>query len=148
MAIVDPTSLTIQELESDVRGIVNLASHQPIRLFFEQGHGILMLPEDQLDQTDEILNWVRVFLYAERASRKEQAARVGGDFPDATWLQHLDDEDLSTFIDELCESLLEAIAMRDLGSLRNLVSEWETTANALSDPIQRATLLEAFDPNS
>ncbi len=107
-----------------------------------------MLPEDQLDQTDEILNWVRVFLYAERASRKEQAARVGGDFPDATWLQHLDDEDLSTFIDELCESLLEAIAMRDLGSLRNLVSEWETTANALSDPIQRATLLEAFDPNS
>lgn len=148
MAIIEPSAHTLEELESDVRGMVDLARHQPVRLSIEGQSGILMVPEDQLDRSDEILYWVRAHLHAAKASRKPAALRTSEDFPGASWLQYLDDEDLDTFLEELRQSLLEAVDSNHLDCLRQLVSDWETTANVLSDPNDSATLCETFDPDN
>jgi hypothetical protein len=66
------------------------------------------------------------------------------DFGDLTWLRHLDDDDLTTFIAELRAAVSVAYHDDDLTELEQLARDWRATADELADPARRHALLGGF----
>jgi hypothetical protein len=67
------------------------------------------------------------------------------DFGDLTWLRHLDDADLATFIAEVRTAVSIAYHDDDLTELDQLLRDWRATADELADPARREALLGEFD---
>jgi hypothetical protein len=61
------------------------------------------------------------------------------------WLQHLPEEDLEPFLKELAETAVHAISVRDIRALDAIVAAWRSTAEVLSDPEVKETLLTATE---
>ena len=147
MSTAERAAHPIEELLSDPRALVDLALDHPVLLSVEGGNRLLLVGERHLHDTDEVFFWLRVFLHTSSAIEKPATARMSADFPEAPWLAEFDDEDLSSFLDELRASLIDAIDSGDSSDLELLVSEWKSTARAIADPERREVLLGSHRPD-
>jgi hypothetical protein len=106
--------------------------------------GLVLLPARHYEVLDAVSRWHDRLDVAQHALAKPPGDRVPRDFGDLTWLRHLDDEDLATFIGELRAAVSVAYHDDDLTELDQLVRDWRTTADELADPARRQVLLGGF----
>jgi hypothetical protein len=107
-------------------------------------YGEINIPARHYEMLDTVSRWHDRLDVAQRALAKPRADRVPYDFGDLTWLRHLDDEDLATFIAELRTAVSVACHEDDLAKLEQLARDWRATADELADPARRHVLLGDF----
>lgn len=72
----------------------------------------------------------------------------GGDLPSTVrWLRHFDAEDRAEFVAEMWDALEDVLAEGDLGTFRQVLAAWRTTARAVADDDRRGVLLGEVDGN-
>src|SRR5262249_60499931 len=65
------------------------------------GTGLVLLPARHYDMLEAVSRWHDRLDVLERARAKPAPERVAHDYGDLTWLRHLDEDDLTTFISEI-----------------------------------------------
>lgn len=141
------------ELNARYRQILDEAKAVGLaRLRDSDGTAIVILPEREIEAFEErrtayelIAGAMRNFLTVDLAvTSGRRPGRVElGDWP---WLKVFDGEDLSEFLAELREAIAEALPELDATPVRDTVAAWRRTAEALSDPLSRQTLLGRSSP--
>lgn len=146
VALAEPTQgfRSVDELGVRSAEVVEAARHGAVHLRTASGDVLVLLAQRQFD---EIARWIRAVLDASRALASPGAERRPEDFGDAPWLAVLDDEDLTTFVDEIQPAILDAVASGRAGDLDALGDEWRSTATVLADPVSREILLGPHDPD-
>ena len=135
---------TASDLDRKRREVTNAARRGVARIRDTDGMGLVLLPARHYEVLDAVSRWHDRLDVAQQALAKPPGDRVPRDFGDLTWLRHLDDEDLATFIGELRAAVSVAYHDDDLTELDQLVRDWRTTADELADPARRQVLLGGF----
>jgi len=133
------------DLNQHGRAILDAARHGGARIRDKDGLGLLLLPEERVEALETAARYATEFLAIERVMplatvESRNAVRVSP-WP---WLASLDDEDLAQFVTDLRESLLAGFKAGSIKPTEQLIEEWRTTAEQLSDPTRRQVLLAPF----
>jgi hypothetical protein len=127
------------------RAILDDARKGLARVRDTDGLSLVITPESRLGELEDlraIADWVASYVALE-------AAVVHGD-PDRiplaalgswTWLRHLPPADLSEFVNEIRDGLVASCREHSIAPADQVLDEWRETAEALSDPASRETLL-------
>src|SRR5262249_1147614 len=110
------------------------------------GRGWVLLPARHYDVLEAVSRWHDRLDVVERARAKPASQRVARDYGDLTWLRHLDEGDLTTFVSEVRAAVLVAYHDDDLTELDQLVRDWRATAGELANPARREALLGGLAP--
>lgn len=137
---------TASDLDRRRREVTDAARRGLARIRDTDGTGLVLLPARHYDVLEAVSRWYERLDLVGRARAKPVAERMPADFGDLTWLRHLDDEDLATFLAEVRAAVSIAYHDDDLSELEQLVRDWRTTADELADSARRETLLGGFDP--
>jgi Family of unknown function (DUF6247) len=135
---------TASDLDRKRREVTDAARRGVARIRDTDGMGLVLLSARHYEVLDAVSRWHDRLDVAQQALVKPPGDRVPRDFGDLTWLRHLDDEDIATFITELRAALSVAYHDDDLTELDQLVRDWRTTADELADPARRQVLLGGF----
>jgi hypothetical protein len=101
------------------------------------GFALTMLPSAQLEAIAEVARTAVAALVAVTATgRQARPAELGP----LAWMTAFDPDDRAEFMSELLDALSIAEATRDVGPVETCLSEWQTTARALADPLRNAIL--------
>ncbi|HVX23555.1 MAG TPA: hypothetical protein VHB02_19590 [Acidimicrobiales bacterium] len=139
-----PTVHSLEELRSSTANVVEEARHRIVHLRVDDDDGLVLLAEEQYE---EIVRWIRAVLVASRAIGMPEAERQPGAFGDSPWLAVFDDEDLTTFVEEMGKAIFDVLGSTagTVDGLRTVGQEWRTTATVLADPVSREVLLGRHD---
>jgi hypothetical protein len=135
---------TASDLDRKRREVTNAARRGVARIRDTDGMGLVLLPARHYEVLDTVSRWHDRLDVAQRVLAKPPGDRVPHDFGDLTWLRHLDDEDLATFIAEMRAAVSVAYHDDDLAELEQLARDWRATADELADPARRDVLLGGF----
>ncbi|KAB8287100.1 hypothetical protein DSM100688_1875 [Bifidobacterium ramosum] len=112
-----------------------------------QGQGLVMLPENRLQNLEQYNQWS---LHLERlrriiaSGRRPSIAELG----ELAWLRVFDNEDLESFCEDLSDQLIACSADEDYSQLEQMIKEWKVTAGQLEDPLRKRILLHnGVDPD-
>jgi hypothetical protein len=136
---------TASDLDRKRREVTDAARRGLARIRDTDGMGLVLLPAKHYEVLVAVSRWHDRLDVAERARAKPAEDRAPLDFGDLTWLRHLDDADLATFIAEVRAAVSIAYHDDDLTELDQLLRDWRATADELADPARREALLEEFD---
>lgn len=136
---------TASDLDRRRREVTDTARRGVARIRDTDGMGLVLLPAKHYEVLEAVSRWHDRLDIAERARAKPTKDRVPHDFGDLTWLRHLDDDDLVTFVAEVRVAISVAYHDDDLAELDQLVRDWRATADELADPVRREALLGRFD---
>lgn len=136
------------ELNARYRQILDEAKTSGIaRLRDSDGTAIVIVPESEIAEFestrgtyDLITRVVRSFLVVETAVREGRCPE-GLELGDWPWLREFDLDDLTTFVVELRRAISEALSQLESTPIVGVLGGWRKTADALSDPLSRGTLL-------
>lgn len=138
------------ELNARYRQILDEAKATGLaRLRDSDGTAILIMPESVIasleggrESSAIIVSCIRSLLPLERAvvGGVQPSLRDLGDWP---WLEEFDLADLGEFVEEMRGSLERALPTLDATPIVQSLTGWRTTADAMSDPLSRETLLGA-----
>lgn len=136
------------DLNQHGRAILDAARHGGARIRDKDGLSLLVLPEERVEALESAARYATEFLALDRAMplttpEGQDAVRVSP-WP---WLANLDDDDVAQFVMELRESLLVAFKAGTIKATEQLIAEWRTTAEQLTDPAGRQILLAPLNPN-
>lgn len=135
---------TASDLDRKRLEVTKAARRGLARIRDTDGTGLVLLPARRYEVLEEVSRWHDRLAAVERARTKPAAERNASDFNDLTWLRHLDDEDLATFVSEVSAAVSVAYHDDDLTELQELVSDWRITAGELADAARREVLLGGF----
>ena len=138
---------TASDLDRRRREVIDTARRGLARIRDTDGTGLVLLPARHYDVLEAVSRWHDRLDVVERARAKPAPDRVAHDYGDLTWLRHLDEDDLATFIGEVRAAVLVAYHDDDLTELDQLVRDWRATADELADPARREVLLGGLDPH-
>jgi hypothetical protein len=136
---------TASDLDRKRREVTDAARRGLARIRDTDGMGLVLLPAKHYEVLEAVSRWHDRLDVAERARAKPIKDRVPLDFGDLTWLRHLDDADLATFVAEVRAAVSIAYHDDDLTELDQVVRDWRATADELADPVRREALLGEFD---
>lgn len=137
---------TASDLDRKRREVTDAARMGVARIRDTDGMALVLLPAHHYDVLETVSRWHDRLEVVQRARTKPASERVPSDFGDLTWLRHLDDDDLATFLTEVRAAVSVAYHDDDLTELEQLVRDWRATADELADPARREVLLGGFDP--
>jgi hypothetical protein len=137
---------TASDLDRRRREVTDTARRGVARIRDTDGLGLVLLPARHYDVLEAVGRWHDRLEIVERARAKPPGDRVASDFGDLTWLRHLDEDDLATFVAEVRAAVSLAYHDDDLGELEQLLRDWRITADELADATRREVLLGGFDP--
>lgn len=137
---------TASDLDRKRREVTDTARRGLARIRDTDGLGLVLLPARHYDVLEAVSRWHDRLEVVERARTKPPSDRVPSDFGDLTWLRHLDEDDLATFVVEVRASVSLAYHDDDLSELEQLLYDWRATADELADATRREVLLGGFDP--
>lgn len=83
----------------------------------------------------------KVFVDSERAVDHEHREPTPPELGAWTWVRHLPAEDAMEFVRDIGEALYASCREMSTGPVAAVLSDWKATAEALSDPLARETLL-------
>lgn len=135
---------TASDLDRKRREVTDTARRGVARIRDTDGMGLVLLPAKHYEVLDAVSRWHDRLDVAERARAKPASDRVPLDFGDLTWLRHLDNDDLATFVAEVRAAVSVAYHDDDLTELDQLLRDWRATADELADPARREALLGEF----
>jgi hypothetical protein len=135
---------TVSDLDRKRREVTDEARRGVAHIRDTDGMGLVLLPAKHYEVLDAVSRWHDRLDVAERARAKNPGERVPRDFGDLTWLRHLDDADLTSFIAEVRVAVSVAYHDDDLTQLDQLLRDWRATADELADPLRRDVLLGEF----
>jgi hypothetical protein len=135
---------TASDLDRKRREVTDVARRGVARIRDTDGMGLVLLSARHYAVLDAVSRWHDHLDTAQQALAKPADDRVPRDYGDLTWLRHLDDDDLATFIAELRAAVSLAYHDDDLTELNQLAADWRTTADELADPARRHVLLGGF----
>lgn len=136
---------TASDLDRKRREVTNAARRGVAHIRDTDGMGLVLLPAKHYEVLETVSRWHVRLDVAERARAKPADDRTPQDFGELTWLRHLDDDDLTSFISELRIAVSVAYHDDDISELDQLVHDWRATADELSDPNRREVLLGGFN---
>ncbi|MPZ26663.1 MAG: hypothetical protein GEV12_09440 [Micromonosporaceae bacterium] len=136
---------TASDLDRKRREVTNAARHGLARIRDTDGTGLVLLRAHHYEVLETVSRWHDRLAVVDRVRAKPAADRDISDFGDLTWLRHLDDADLATFVSEVRSAVSLAYHDDDLAELERLVHDWRVTAYELADSARREALLGAFD---
>ena len=102
------------------------------------GFALTMVPLARLEAVTEIAQVAVAALLAVAVLGRGSARPA--DLGQLAWLAAFDEDDRTEFFGELRDALSVAAATCDAEPVETCLSEWRTTAHALSDPLRRAIL--------
>jgi hypothetical protein len=137
---------TVSDLDRRRREVTDTARRSLARIRDTDGMGLVLLPARHYDVLEAVSRWHDRLDVVERARAKPSPDRLPHDYGELTWLRHLDEDDLLTFISEVRAAVLVAYHDDDLAELDQLVRDWRATAGELADPTRREVLLGGLDP--
>ena len=85
-------------------------------------------------------------VYASRKTTQHYQFRESSntvEWGDLAWLRVLDNDDLSTFCEDLANELIIDASEDDFTGLDCLIREWRATAGQLEDPLRKRILLSS-----
>jgi hypothetical protein len=138
---------TASDLDRRRREVTDTARRGLARIRDTDGTGLVLLPAGHYDVLEAVGRWHDRLDVVERARAKPAPDRVARDYGDLTWLRHLDDDDLATFISEVRAAVFVAYHDDDLTELDQLIRDWRATASELADPTRREILLGRHNPD-
>ncbi|MGH3679930.1 MAG: hypothetical protein ACRDT2_06700 [Natronosporangium sp.] len=138
---------TASDLDRKRREVTDAARHGLARIRDTDGTGLVLLPAHHYEVLETVSRWHDRLAVVDRARATSPADRSPTDFGDLTWLRHLDDDDLATFVAELRSAVSLAYHDDDLAELERLIQDWRVTADELADSTRREVLLGAFRAN-
>lgn len=122
---------TASDLDRKRRDVIGAARRGVARIRDTDGTGLVMLSAKHYEVLEAVSWWHDRLEMAERACKKPARDRVAQDFGDLTWLRHLDDDDLATFMVEVRRAVSVAYHDDDVTELNQIVREWRATADGL-----------------
>jgi hypothetical protein len=135
---------TASDLDRRRREVTDAARRGVARIRDTDGMALVLLPAKHYEVLDAVSRWHDRLDVVERARAKPAGDRLPLDFGDLTWLRHLADDDLATFVAEVRVAVSVAYHDGDLTELEQLVRDWRATAAELADPVRREALLGEF----
>jgi hypothetical protein len=138
---------TASDLDRKRREVTDTARRGLARIRDTDGMPLVLLPARHYEVLEAVSRWYDRLDVVDRARAKPATDRDVHDFGELTWLRHLDDDDLTTFVTELRTAVSVAYHDDDLTELEQLIRDWRVTAEELADPIRREVLLGDFDPD-
>lgn len=136
---------TASDLDRKRREVTDAARRGLARIRDTDGMSLVLLPARHYEVLETVSRWYDRLDVVERAVAKPARDRVARDFGELTWLRHLDDDDLASFIRELRSAVSVAYHDDDLTELDRLVGDWRATADELADPARREVLLGGLE---
>lgn len=138
---------TASDLDRRRREVTDTARRGLARIRDTDGMGLVLLPARHYEVLETVSRWFDRLAVVERARVKPAGERGAADFGELTWLRHLDEADLATFLFEMRAAVSVAYHDDALDELEQLVRDWRATADELADPARRDALLGGFDPD-
>lgn len=86
---------------------------------------------------DAMASFITLDRAVDHEHRRPSLAELGA----WTWVRHLPAEDASEFVREISDALYASCREMSLSPLASVIESWKATAEALSDPLARETLL-------
>jgi len=136
---------TASDLDRKRREVTDAARRGVARIRDTDGMGLVLLSAHHYEVLEAVSRWHERLDTAARALAKPAKDRVAHDYGDLTWLRHLDNDDLATFLTEIRVAVSVAYHDDDLAELDQLARDWRATADELADPVRREVLLGRFD---
>jgi uncharacterized secreted protein with C-terminal beta-propeller domain len=143
--VIGDALYTVSDLDRKRREVTDTARRGVAHIRDTDGTGLVLLRAHHYQTLDTVSRWHDRLAVVDRARAKPAPDRGPSDFGDLTWLRHLDDDDLATFVAEIRAAVSVAYHDDDLTELEQLVHDWRVTANELADRTRREVLLGGFD---
>ncbi|MGE4714263.1 MULTISPECIES: hypothetical protein [Bifidobacterium] len=133
---------TASELASKRVEVINTAVNDGrARIRISEGEELVMLPEKRLADLEKNRLWSLRLERLRRllaANRRPTVAELG----DLAWLRVFDNEDLTSFCDDISDQLIACDADENYSELDATIKDWKTTAGQLEDPLRKKILLQ------
>jgi hypothetical protein len=142
------TIFQASDLNRRGRSILDAARDGVARIRDTDGASLVMTGEaefqamrDRLDDLRRLTDAMASFITLDRALDHEHRAPSLAELGSWTWVRLLPAEDAAAFLHDIAEALYASCREMNTGPLSAVLSDWKATAEALSDPLARKTLL-------
>jgi hypothetical protein len=112
------------------------------------GTGLVLLPQGRFEFLRNVRDYFGRFVVLEGALERPPKERRATDFGEFAWLTAFDEDDQGTFRRELLEALVQSLASESIAPAEKCISDWRTTARALSNEKSRRVLTGRGDDDS
>lgn len=119
------------------REFLNEAKRGGALLRDTDGSSLVMMPAGAIEVLRALRAWLVRDIMLEAALAQPWEERRPVDLGDLAWLSVFDDDDQREFQRELHEALLLAASSDSIDPVERCVTDWRTTARALSDNLRR-----------
>lgn len=146
-----PTTSTIfqaSDLSRRGRAVLDTAREGLARIRDTDGESLIVAREDayeamrqQLLMFRELADAMASYITLDRAVDHEHRSPSLAELGSWTWVRHLPAEDAAEFVRDISEALYASCRELSATPLAEVIDAWRATAEALSDPLSRETLL-------
>lgn len=136
------------DLASKRRELMDAARLGLAQIRDTDGTGLVMLPQDRFDYLRAVREQFGRFIALVGTFERPAAERRATDFGDFAWLTAFDEDDQFAFRSELLEALVQSLAQDSVEPAERCISEWRTTARALSNEKSRRILTGPGDDDA
>lgn len=138
-------SFRSDDLNKNGRAVLDAARAGSARLVDEDGTSLVLLPEVRLSALKTLASYAATFLTIEHARAAAQGSPLAAThYGEWAWMQAFDEEDLSTFIEEVRAALIAAAQEESLAPIEETIERWRITASVLEDGTRRGILLGVY----
>jgi Family of unknown function (DUF6247) len=146
-----PATTTIfqaSDLNRRGRAVLDTARDGLARIRDTDGEGLVVAREDayeamrrQLLVFRELADAMASYITLDRAVDHEHRRPSLAELGSWTWVRHLPSEDAAEFVRDISEALYASCRELSATPLAEVIDAWRATAESLSDPLSRETLL-------
>jgi len=134
------TIFQASDLAKERRKVLDAARSGRALVRDSDGTGLVMLREQEFSVLESFAKWSRELERLRLLLDGEPVTSVAA-YGEFGWLRNFDQDDKLTFVSELHDALLVALADLDTAGIDELISDWRVTARQLEDPTRRSVLL-------
>jgi hypothetical protein len=133
------------DLASKRRELLDAARLGVAQIRDTDGMGLVMLPQGRFELLRALRELLGRFLALEGTLERAPAERRVTDYGELAWLMVFDEDDQRSFRREFLEALVQSLANESVEPAERCISEWRTTARALSNDQRRRILTSPGD---
>ena len=148
-----PTIFQSSDLNRRGRSILDAARTGLARIRDTDGRSLVVTTEEAYEELRsrtetlrELTAAMTSFITIERAVDHEGRDPSMAELGHWTWVRHLPREDAGEFVRDVGDALYTSCQAGSAVALMTVLDEWKATAEALSDPLSRETLLAESSP--